>query len=216
MAFVLPSFSAAANYRLTPIAGGIAGPIKGFKDVKSTAFAQALKEANQLEYAAAAQAAGAGLNQLSAVQRQEMVNDATIRGLKLQLEAKEKERNTMTKPQRMAALANLWAPSGGGRQSSGGDLLGPLKQLSAYQGEMDYLDRSDAIRTAPFYNETAEFWNTMPAPPQPTKIDLPSVTKVTTPAVSPPELKNTPALIQAFEKSLLESIANQLGPNTTK
>ena len=202
MAFVLPGFNAAANYDLTPVS-----KVPGFEYVKSTVFTDALRAAKELEYAAATQFGLAALPQKGAMER-----------LKFNWEEREKERNEFTKPQRMAAIAKLLAPSKSGQQPRRGGLTGPLDQLRSLTAGFDDLDRSDAIRTAPFHDETAKFWNTMPAPSQPTKVGLPTVTKVTAPAVSSPELKNTPALNKAFEssytKDLLE-LVKQLNLNTT-
>jgi len=208
MAFVLPGFNAAANYNLTPVVGGIAGPVPGFEGVKSTAFTDALRAAKELEYAAATQFGLAALPQKGAMER-----------LKFNWEEREKERNEFTKPQRMAAIAKLLAPSKkGGQQSRRGGLTGPLDQLRSLTAGFDDLDRSDAIRTAPFYNEVEEFWKETPAPPQPTKVGLPKIVQATVPTSSLPKLNSMEAHAKsraAFEQSFYESIKKQLNLNTT-
>jgi len=208
MAFVLPGFNAAANYDLTPVS-----KVPGFEYVKSTAFTDALRaakelESKELEYAAATQFGLAALPQKGAMER-----------LKFNWEEREKERNEFTKPQRMAAIAKLLAPSKkGGQQSRRGGLTGPLDQLRSLTAGFDDLDRSDAIRTAPFHDETAKFWNTMPAPPQPTKVGLPKIVQATVPTSSLPKLNSMEAHAKsraAFEQSFYESIKKQLNLNTT-
>jgi hypothetical protein len=147
--FALPSFSAAANYRLTPVAGGIAGPVPGFKDVKSDLFAKALRDANQIEYAAAVGMADNALKQKSAIVRRGMLDDATM----AQLEFVEEARKKQDKRDKLLALAGLTsggnALAAGGRQSArggqrmaGSNLLGPLETLVKYNQTQDALDNS--------------------------------------------------------------------------
>ena len=202
MAFVLPGFNAAANYDLTPVS-----KVPGFEYVKSTVFTDAFRAAKELEYAAGTQFGLAALPQKGAMER-----------LKFNWEEREKERNEITKPQRMAAIAKLLAPSKSGQQPRRGGLTGPLDQLRSLTAGFDDLDRSDAIRTAPFHDETAKFWNTMPAPSQPTKVGLPKIVQATVPTSSLPKLNSMEAHAKsraAFEQSFYESIKKQLNLNTT-
>ena len=186
MAFALPSFNVAANYRLTPTVGGIAGQVPGYKP--STVFTDALKEAAHLKYAAAAQLATAALPQVSAVKRREMLDNALMDRLEYATEARQKELNTVTKPQRMAYLSQLLAPSGGGQQSRGGGIAGPLNQLLGLTRGFDALEVSDSNRLSDLYKADAYAIESLPGPIQSPSVTLPASTKITAPTTAAPEL----------------------------
>lgn len=147
--FALPSFSAAANYRLAPVAGGIAGPVPGYQHVKSEHFVEGLKDLDMAKKAALLTLTDNALKQKSAIVRRGMLDDATM----AQLEVIEEGRKKQDKRDKLLALAGLTsggnALAAGGRQSArggqrmaGSGLLGPLETLTKYNQTQDALDRS--------------------------------------------------------------------------
>ena len=119
MAFVLPSFSAASNYAASfqPVQ-----PLIMPDNVKSTAFAEALKEANQLEYAAAAQLGKAAGDERGAIIRRQLAEEGALKRAELAREPKP-----VSKADKLVALAQLgkgFAPGGGAKGGPMQDLLG--------------------------------------------------------------------------------------------
>ncbi len=126
MAFVLPGFSAASNYAASfqPVQ-----PLLMPDNVKSTAFTEALKEANQLEYAAAAQLGKAALLEKGATDRRRLAEEGALERLELS--------RKMTKAQKLLALAKLGSDLTPGRDTKGG----PMQDLLAMkQGQKSLSD----------------------------------------------------------------------------
>lgn len=142
MTFVLPSFSAASNYAASfqPVA-----PLIMPDNVKSQSFAEALKQANQLEYAAAAQFGKAALDEKSAIFRRQLAEAGAERRAEL-----AREPMPMSKAAKLAALAQLgsgFAPGGGAKGGPMQDLLGMTQaQKSLSTNRHERLAGSAAIR----------------------------------------------------------------------
>jgi len=122
MAFVLPSFGAASNYAasFTPVQ-----PLLMPDNVKSTAFVEALKEADQLEYAAAAQLGKAAIGEKGAIIRRQLAEEGALERLELS--------RKMTKAQKLLALSKL-GDLGGGRKK--GDPLNTQLGITQQQAAM--------------------------------------------------------------------------------
>jgi hypothetical protein len=216
--FALPSFSAAANYRLTPVAGGIAGPVPGFKDVKSDLFAKALRDANQIEYAAAVGMADNALKQKSAIVRRGMLDDATM----AQLEFVEEARKKQDKRDKLLALAGLTsggnALAAGGRQSArggqrmaGSNLLGPLETLAKYHRVQDGLDNSMYTQMGVLNKMDAGIMDLLgPVPTASTSgsISLPEMPKAGVQVEPAPTTGNTYGLMKKWEAEQIEKLIN--------
>ena len=119
MTFVLPSFGAASNYAASfqPVQ-----PLIMPDNVKSDFFKKAIKEADQLEYAAAAQLGKAALDEKGAIIRRQLAEEGALERAELAREPKP-----MSKADKLVALAQLgkgFAPGGGTKGGPMQDLLG--------------------------------------------------------------------------------------------
>ena len=211
MVFILPSFSAAANYRLSPVVGGIAGQVPGFKDVKSDLFAKALRDANQIEYAAAVGMADNALKQKSAIVRRGMIDDALMDRLEFAEEARKKRDKTNM----LLAMAGL--NSGGKQQSvrsgrqqrmAGSGLLGPLETLVKFHQMEDALDTSMYRQLGPLNAMDAkgqELFGTVPAPSN-SQISLPEIPQAGIEVEPAPTVGNTFSEKAKFEAGLLKKL----------
>jgi hypothetical protein len=130
MAFALPQFSVARNYGLTNAVGGIGGPVPGFKP--STGFTDALIAAQEMEYAATAQAAGLALGEQAATQRLDMLNKSKEEINTEIIKANQKAR-------KFNALAGLLTGGGG---------VNPMKMqqdMAVVNQNLDGIDNSRAL-----------------------------------------------------------------------
>ena len=216
--FTLPSFSAAANYRLSPVVGGIAGQVPGFKDVKSDLFAKALRDANQIEYAAAVGMADNALKQKSAIVRRGMIDDALMDRLEFAEEARKKTDKT----NKLLALAGL--NSGGKQQSvrngqqqrmAGSGLLGPLETLLKYHQVQDGLDNSMYKQLFPLNAMDAtgqQLLGTVPAPST-SQTSLPDISRASIEVEPAPTVGNTFSEKAKFEAEVFKKFieSGQLG-----
>ena len=216
--FTLPSFSAAANYKLSPVVGGIGGQVPGFKDVKSDLFAKALRDANQAEYAAAVGMADNALQQKSAIVRRGMIDDALMD----RLEFAEEVRKKAEKTNMLFALAS-GLNSGGKQQSvrsgqprhAGDSLLGPLDTLLKYHKVQDGLDTSmhKQLGVLNAMDETGQqLFGTVPAPST-SQTSLPEISRAGIEVEPAPTVGNTFSEKAKFEAGLLKKLteSGQLG-----
>lgn len=218
--FALPSFSAAANYRLAPVAGGIAGPVPGYQHVKSDLFAKALRDANQIEYAAAVGMADNALKQKSAIVRRKMLDDATTEREMKRLEFNEEAQKRRDKMNNLLALAGLTsggnALAAGGRQSArggqrmaGSGLLGPLETLVKYGQTQDALDRSMHTQMGVLNAmdvKITDLLGPVPAASTSGSISLPEMPKAGVQVEPAPTTGNTYGLMKKWEAEQIEKL----------
>ena len=151
MAFVLPSFGAASNYAasFTPVQ-----PLLMPDNVKSTAFVEALKEADQLEYAAAAQLGKAAIGEKGAIIRRQLAEEGALERLELS--------RKMTKAQKLLALSKL----GSGLTPGGDTKGGPMQDLLAMKQAQKSLSDLRHKRMAGQAMILEGLAKGLPAPPQ--------------------------------------------------
>lgn len=211
MAYALPSFSTAANYRLSPVAGGIAGPVPGYKDVKSTRFADTLGEIPALKALIESKLAVAATQQLGATERQKIVTDGAMDRLEFAAKMNEK----MQKSQTIAALAPAASTTSrtasllgsGGQRSAGGGLFDPLKSLLGYERIQDNLDLSRINRTKPYHDSLRDAFGSLSPSIKPTSVQLPKSSEVLASVTSPPELGSMKEESNARLKFAQEALA---------
>ncbi len=207
--FTLPGFNVAANYNLTPVAGGIAGAVPGFK--QSTVFTKGFMDAQMAKAAIAAKLSERALGEKAANLRQESALDAWMDRLEFAEEARKKTDKT----NKLLALAGL--NSGGKQQSvrngqqqrmAGSGLLGPLETLLKYHQVQDGLDNSMYKQLFPLNAMDAtgqQLLGTVPAPSN-SQISLPKIPQAGIKVEPAPTVGNAFNERRKFEAGLLKKL----------